>query len=182
MPNSPAKKGIEMLNQKEGEKMFIDNYITKNVDEYLKGNESILFRKTMASVYLAFIASIIQLVTRYSLLILFGVKISWIFILLIFAPITEEYCKKIAIQKQFPWVFVTFFSLYEAISYFLYYLWFVPILSLLLIRTLAIILHFATISYMYFKSDKNYIVPNAALAIAVIIHSIYNFINLIFVD
>ena len=164
--------------------MFIDNYISKKVDEELEGDDSFIMRKIRSSIFLILVLSIPQLVVYYLIFLMsfFNDKLAMAFLVTFISPITEEYCKKIAIQKQFPWVFVTFFSLYEAILYFLNNLWFVPILSLLLIRTLAIILHFATISYMYFKSDKNYIVPNAALAIAVIIHSIYNFINLIFVD
>lgn len=97
--------------------------------------------------------------------------------LLVIAPINEEIFKQYAIRKGYPYIFIFVFSMIEFLLY-VYIFWqpedMVMNYIFMVKRSFVVYFHFTTIYIQKYFYDKNKKFAMVGLAIAIILHSVYN--------
>ncbi len=159
---SVATRVINLHNQLE----------TKIDDDIRNGRLNDYFE---ACIFLFCIVSFTELAIILPLSIFIGLGTSFALVSITIAPILEEYLKRIAVNKGFPFLFAFVFSVIEFVGYGMLFIWMIDIFLFVKLRLFATLMHFSTVTAMFlFKSSRTKKVTNAGYILAVIIHFAYN--------
>jgi len=171
---------IEKKIIKEGREIIKDEIILfkKNFDD------KSLIEKILLSVVILILIIFLSYLGFSILSFFFGEFAAFIVFSIAIAPMIEEFGKRLAIHGKYPWLYTGIFSGLEMLGYVIGFMKMGGnILPYIILRLIAVLMHFSTTyvqKYFMDKKEQDINYTDMGYFLAILIHSSWNLLALIF--